>query len=47
MHLYRQRSLWPNESPTQLKNWNLFADDLIDMMDEHGDYNNETDNAIA
>jgi len=37
VHLYRQRPLWPNESPEQLKNWALFADDLIDMMDKHGD----------
>lgn len=47
VHLYRQRPLWPNKSPTQLKNWNLFATDLISMMDEHGAWNNETDNAIA
>ncbi len=37
VQLYRQRPLWPDESPEQLKNWNLFADDLINMMDQHGD----------
>lgn len=37
VHQFRQRPLWPNEAPEQLKNWNLFADDLISMMDQHGD----------
>ena len=37
IHLYRQRPLWPNESPKQLKHWKLFADDLIQMMDDSGD----------
>ncbi len=37
VHLFRQRPLWPDESPIQLESWNLFADDLINMMDDHGD----------
>ena len=37
VHLFRQRPLWSNESPDQLKHWSLFADDLISMMNEHGD----------
>ncbi len=37
IHLYRQRALWPNESPDQLTDWNIFADDLIQMMDDNGD----------
>lgn len=37
IHLYRQRPLWPNESPDQLKHWSIFADDLIQMMDDNGD----------
>ena len=39
VHLYRQRPLWPGESAKQLEDWTLFADDLIDMMDQHGDRN--------
>ena len=37
IHQYRQRPLWPGETHEQLSNWTLFANDLIDMMDQHGD----------
>lgn len=37
VHFLRQRPLWANQSPGQLRHWELFADDLIDMMEEHGD----------
>lgn len=36
---FRQRPLWEGECPSQLKNWSMFADDLIAMMDEYGHKN--------
>lgn len=32
----QQRPLWPNTKPTQMTNWQLFADDLIRFFEQQG-----------
>ncbi|MCA9936700.1 MAG: alpha/beta hydrolase [Ardenticatenaceae bacterium] len=32
----QQRPLWPHSDPTEMTNWQLFADDLIHFLDQQG-----------
>ncbi len=37
VHSFRQRPLWSEDVPKSTRKWKLFAEDLIEMMDEYGD----------